>query len=124
MGVTFTGGCLCGRVAFTAAGPALNPHTCSCSKCQKHSGGLTVAWVEFPKGAVEWVGVPSSYRSSDYSCRAFCADCGSTLGALDDDGVVALVTGVFDDPGAEALRPLAHSFADRQPGWLVIDGDV
>jgi hypothetical protein len=61
--------------------------------------------------------MPAVYRSSDYSSRSFCPKCGSTLGAVDDEPVIALVTGSFDAPDAEELRPVAHSFEDACPGW-------
>ena len=91
--------------------------------CQRHTGALTVAWVEFPADNIEWVGpggAPSSFRSSKKSSRAFCPVCGSTLGAIDDDPVVALVTGVFDDLSDEALRPTKHSFAKQRPKWWTV----
>jgi len=116
----FEGGCLCGHIRFRATGPAEAPHTCSCRMCQRHTGALTVAWVEFPRNAVAWTGpggAPATYRSSEASSRAFCPKCGSTIGAIDDDPVVAIVTGVMDDPSLEALRPLGHSFAARRPDW-------
>ena len=53
---TYEGGCLCGNIRFRATGPADWPHTCSCKMCQRHSGALTVAWVEFPRDRVEWTG--------------------------------------------------------------------
>lgn len=117
---TYDGGCLCGAIRFSARAPAASPHTCSCSMCQRHSGALTLAWVEFPADAVSWTGpggVPATWRSSDVSSRAFCPACGSTLGAIDDDPVIALALGVFDTPGADALRPVAHSYTDGQPDW-------
>ena len=124
---TYEGGCLCGHVRFTAVGPALKPHTCSCRQCQRHSGALTVSWVEFPSEAVTWSGEggrPSTFRSSDYSSRAFCAQCGSTLGAIDDQPVIALVLGVFDKPNAKALAPTAHSFRSARPRWWHVQVDV
>lgn len=39
----YQGGGLCGQVRFEAQGPAANPHTCSCTLCQRHSGALTLA---------------------------------------------------------------------------------
>ncbi|MEM9550444.1 MAG: GFA family protein, partial [Pseudomonadota bacterium] len=118
MAEVFHGGCLCGWIRFEARGPALNPHTCSCTMCQRHSGAHTVNWVEFPKDAVTWTGeggAPETYRSSKISSRAFCAVCGSTIGAIDDDPVVALVTGVFDDPNHPQLVPQGHSFVAKRP---------
>ncbi len=116
----YTGGCLCGAIRFEADGPPDFPHTCSCTMCQRHSGALTVAWVEFPKDKVRWtgpLGPPSLWRSSDKSSRAFCPTCGSTLGAVDDASVIALVTGVFDKPDTAALKPRSHSYRPRRPKW-------
>jgi hypothetical protein len=88
--------------------------------CQRHSGALTTCWVEFPATAVEWIGPggrPALFRSSPGSSRAFCATCGSSLGAVDDAPVVALLTGVFDKPHLTALKPLSHSYRSRRPVW-------
>ncbi|BAQ74160.1 S-(hydroxymethyl)glutathione synthase [Pseudomonas sp. Os17] len=117
----YRGGCLCGQIRFEARGPAANPHTCSCKLCQRHSGALTLAWVEFPSTQVTWTGpagAPATFRSSDYSSRAFCRACGSSLGAIDDQPTIALLLGCFDDNRAPALMPTHHSFSDRWPdGW-------
>ncbi len=83
-----TGGCLCGSIRFETRAVPRNAHTCSCEICQRHSGATSLTWVEFNADDVLWTGpggTPSTYRSSDYSSRAFCAACGSTLGAIDDD---------------------------------------
>jgi len=121
---TYEGGCLCGYIRFKANGIPQNPHTCSCKFCQHHSGALTVAWVEFPKDSVQWTGdggEPSKYRSSDFSSRTFCPKCGSSLGAIDDEPVVALVLGSFDSTNQQALMPMSHSFISRQPNWWHVD---
>lgn len=120
----YTGGCLCGAVRFEAAGPAGNPHMCSCRFCQRHSGALTVAWVEFDADRVKWVGeggAPANYRSSEASSRAYCRSCGSSLGAIDDAPVVALLLGAFDEPGADELMPTGHSFIDGRPRWWHVE---
>jgi hypothetical protein len=116
----FSGGCLCGQVRFEARGPAGNPHHCSCKMCQRHSGALTATWVEFPRERVTWIGpggAPSTFRSSEASSRAFCAVCGSSLGALDDAPTVALLLGSFDQNHSTALMPTYHSFEDQRPRW-------
>lgn len=124
----YTGGCLCRRIRFEVSGVPGKPHTCSCKMCQRHSGALTVAWVEFPKGDVCWTGpggAPSTYRSSDFSSRSFCPACGSTLGAVDDGPVVALVLGSFDKPNAKDLKPVSHSYRGLRPKWwhVCVDRD-
>ncbi len=121
---THTGGCLCGHIRFSAEGPAGKPHTCSCTMCQHHSGAPALAWVEFPRDKVKWTGpggAPSTWRSSDFSSRAFCSKCGSTLGAIDDAPTVGLVTGVFDKPNARDLIPQSHSFKGARPKWWHIE---
>jgi len=122
----YEGGCLCGNIRFTAQPPAEFPHTCSCTMCQRHSGALTVAWVEFPADNVAWTGpggAPATWRSSEKSSRAFCPVCGSTIGAIDDDPVIALVLGAFDKPGAVALRPTSHSYVSKRPKWWKVSTD-
>lgn len=123
---TYTGGCLCGDIRFEAVGPAEFPHTCSCTMCQRHSGALTVAWVEFPRDSVRWTGPggePALWRSSDKSSRAFCPVCGSTIGAVDDAPVIALVLGIFDKPGLVSLRPTSHSYRSKRPKWWHVSTD-
>ncbi|WP_208539348.1 GFA family protein [Algihabitans albus] len=116
----YAGGCLCGAIRFEAEGPVERPHTCSCKMCQRHAGALTAAWVEFPEAAVRWVGpggAPSLYRSSDASSRAFCPTCGSSLGAIDDAPVVALLLGVFDSNTRKELMPRADAYRGGRPRW-------
>nr|WP_276539222.1 GFA family protein [Chromobacterium alkanivorans] len=125
MGVAVTtkhyqGGCLCGWIRFRAAAPADNPHACSCKNCQRHTGALSAVWLEFPRDRVEWTGpggAPAVYRSSAYSSRAFCARCGSSVGAIDDAPTIALLLGGLDDCHPPELAPAAHAFADGKPAW-------
>jgi hypothetical protein len=116
----YEGGCLCGNIRFTAAGPALKPHTCSCKLCQRHSGALTLLWAEFPSTSVQWTGpggIPATWRSSEWSSRAFCPICGSTIGAIDDKPVVALAVGAFDANNRAELAPVSHSYIGKLPKW-------
>lgn len=117
----YEGGCLCGHIRFAAEGPPHNPHTCSCKMCQRHSGALTLHWVEFPADKLHWTGPggrPSTWRSSDCSSRSFCPRCGSTLGAVDDKPVVALLLGSFDSNNRRELAPQRESHAGRRPAWM------
>jgi hypothetical protein len=117
---TYLGGCLCGGIRFEAIGPVEKPHSCSCKMCQRHSGALTTCWVEFPAASVIWngpLGEPSVYRSSDLSCRAFCPECGSSIGAIDDAPVVALLLGALDAPNRNELMPLFESYKSARPKW-------
>jgi hypothetical protein len=126
MAKTYEGGCLCGNIRFKATGPALKPHTCSCKMCQRHSGALTLTWVEFPENSVTWNGPggkPSVYKSSKWSNRAFCSKCGSSLGAIDNAPTVALILGVFDSANRKELAPTVHSYVGGRPKWWHVDID-
>ncbi len=114
------GGCLCGHIRFRTTGEPGFPHTCSCRMCQRHTGTLTATWVEFPSDSVSWTGpggAPAVYRSSERSSRAFCPRCGSSLGAVDEAPVIALLTGCFDRPQLRALKPASHSWRSARPRW-------
>lgn len=116
----YEGGCLCGQIRFRAEGSPDAPHTCSCKMCQRHSGALTVSWVEFPRDRIIWTGeggTPATWRSSERSSRAFCPNCGSTIGAIDDAPVIALVLGAFDAPNRKELAPEGHSYVSTRPKW-------
>jgi hypothetical protein len=121
---TYSGGCLCGRIRFEATGPAERPHTCSCKMCQRHTGALTAAWVEFRRESVRWTGpggAPALYRSSDASSRAFCPVCGGSIGAVDDAPTIALLLGAFDRQSSRELAPAYHSFKAGRPKWWHVD---
>ena len=123
-GLRYMGGCLCGAIRFEATAAPANPHTCSCFMCRRHTGALSAAWVEFASDAVAWTGpggAPATYRSSEWSSRAFCPACGSSIGANDDAPVVALLVGAFDAPDAAELMPTAHSFGDGAPAWWHVE---
>ncbi len=120
----YHGGCLCGAIRFEASALPEKPHTCSCKMCQRHTGALTTAWVEFPKDSIKWVGSggkPALYRSSTGSSRAFCPVCGSSLGAVDDQPVIALLLGVFDSAGRKEFTPTYHSFRTGRPKWWHVE---
>jgi hypothetical protein len=121
---TYKGGCLCGYIRFEAKGVPGKPHTCSCKMCQRHTGSLTASWVEFAKDEIRWTGPggqPSTFRSSDYSSRAFCPQCGSSLGAIDDAPVVALLIGTFDKNAGLELMPTYHSYRGGRPKWWHVE---
>jgi hypothetical protein len=123
---TYEGSCLCGHVRFAVTGVPGTPHTCSCTLCQRHSGALTLAWVEFPRDNVRWIGpggAPTTWRSSDWSSRAFCSRCGSTLGAVDDAPTIALAVGAFDARHRREFAPTAHSYLSKRPRWWHVQSD-
>ncbi|MFK0264736.1 GFA family protein [Streptomyces angustmyceticus] len=51
-----SGGCLCRRIRFTVTGSPDSPQTCSCTHCQRLSGGPMMSWVSFPLDGLVWTG--------------------------------------------------------------------
>lgn len=115
----YKGGCLCKKTTFTARGAPINPHLCSCTMCQKSSGALTVAWVEFPLTTFQWTGEnkPGFYQSSEKTQRCFCQKCGGLLGTLNDGYPnVCITIASLDNP--ELIRPdKQHSYKESAPCW-------
>jgi hypothetical protein len=105
-----TGGCQCGAVRFRA-GRLGRSAICHCRMCQKAFGNVFAPLVTAYD--VEWTrGTPKYFRSSNVLQRSFCGDCGTPLGCLDDDGMLELAVGAFDDP-AVAAPSVQFNMRDR-----------
>ena len=116
------GGCLCGRVRFRVAAPAIDTGYCHCRMCQKNSGAPVVAWATFPAAHFAWTAeAPATYQSSPDARRQFCRHCGSYMIFLSDrfPGEVSVNTASFDDP--EAFPPDMHIFVSTRISWRHLD---
>ncbi|AOP49064.1 GFA family protein [Streptomyces lydicus] len=115
-----SGGCLCRRIRFTVTGTPDCPHTCSCTHCQRLSGGPMMSWVSFPLSGLTWTGdggEPAWHYTWPDSRRGFCPDCGSQLCALDAGaGSIAITFSALDD--ASGLVPVNQSFRKDAVTWL------
>lgn len=105
-----TGGCLCGRVRFEAAGQPYRVGLCHCLDCRKHHGALFHASAIFPAEAVTITGDPRSYRD-----RFFCPDCGSPVFGRSGDEVEVNL-GSLDEP--DRFRPTYELWTIRREAWL------
>ena len=119
--VVLTGGCLCGRVRYRAAGPP-EVHWCHCSMCRRATGSAAavLAWVE--AAGLDWTGEarPAERRSSPLARRGFCAACGTPMtlayDAGPEAGKVALHAGTLDEP--ERWPPRHHYGVEGRLGWM------
>lgn len=116
-----TGGCLCGRIRFTAQGPAVFPHTCECGHCQKLGGTPVMWWVGFK--TITWIGEggePTWYETFPGEAkRGFCPTCGSRVAAIDSDiPEIGINVTALDDTSGEDLVPIHASFHDNAVRWL------
>lgn len=118
---TFSGGCLCGAVRYTALGPALFSVVCHCRDCQRASGtgGVPVLGVARPGFHVQ--GPTRASRVTGGSglpaVRHFCGECGSLLFGTPESApdMVTLYVGSLDD--ASGFQPTDALFAGQRPAW-------
>lgn len=115
----FTGGCLCGAVRYRAWASPVRGVICHCAMCRRHSGAPALAFVHFPADAFEWTdGAPAWYASSPFAQRAFCAQCGSTLGMREDvlHDRVQVCVGSLDTPAR--VRIDDHVWTRSRVSWF------
>ena len=120
-GETRTGGCLCGAVRITVAGPMRPVVACHCGQCRRTTGNYAAA-TSAPRPAVEVSGDVTWYRSSDRAQRGFCGVCGSNV-LWDGPGAdLSIMAGALDGPTGLTLA--GHIFCAERGDWYDIpDGE-
>ncbi len=116
---TVGGGCMCGRVRYSAQIADDDAYLCHCRMCQRASGNVSLAMVGIEQSRVRWSQEPDWYRSSAIAERPFCASCGTSLGFRYVDGTsrMDLTVAAFDDPSR--FRPTAHFGTENlHEAWL------
>src|SRR5215207_4817366 len=73
------GGCLCGKMRFTASPKDKDVGACHCSMCRRWSAGPFMVRDCGTSVAVEDTTHLGAYRSSESAERAFCKQCGTPL---------------------------------------------
>ncbi|WP_428248186.1 GFA family protein [Ferrovibrio sp.] len=121
---TLSGGCLCGRVRYSIAGPPRMVSHCHCGLCRRVSGAAFVTWLTARRDTVSLSGNLVWYASSERGRRGFCPHCGSHVvsSSTDYDRYYDITAGSLDHP--EAIRPQRHVFAHYQIGWLQLADDL
>ena len=107
---SYSGGCLCGAVRFTARGAPLRVGICHCLDCRKFHGALFHASAIFGEEAVEVAGPVERYEG-----RAFCRRCGSSVYSQSEDEM-EMNLGSLDAP--DQLRPSYELWTIRRESWL------
>lgn len=119
--MSYSGGCLCGRVRYEARGDAANLCFCHCQSCRRAAGAPTVPWATFAADNFAIVqGQLAEYRSSPSVTRGFCANCGTSLTYRHEarGGEVDVTLASLDDQGA--LAPQMHIWVEDKPSWVII----
>jgi len=119
-----TGGCMCGKVRYTARIDDHDAYLCHCRMCQRSSGNVSLAMKGLKVADVRWEGEPDHYQSSPFARRGFCAKCGTSMTFEFTDGSsrnMDLIVGTFDDPSQ--FTPKHHFGAESMHrAWLNTEG--
>ena len=107
---TVKGGCLCGKVRFSAEGEPDRVGICHCLNCRKHHGAVFYAAAVYSHEAVTVAGDTASYEG-----RHFCPACGSSVFAVSGDEI-ELHLGALDDP--DQFQPGYELWTERRASWL------
>jgi hypothetical protein len=121
------GGCLCGKVRYSADAEPAFVGVCHCKNCQKGTGTAFAIVVAFPTPALNVQGSLQTFTgrgdSGKATYRQFCPECGSTL--LDEaemmPNVTMIMAGTLDDPSW--VKPGMEIFCDSAQPWVELGGD-
>jgi hypothetical protein len=118
-----TGGCMCGKVRYTARIDNHDAYFCHCRMCQRSSGNISLAMKNVKQADVRWGREPDYYQSSAIARRGFCSSCGTSLTFeyLEGTDKMDLLVGTFNDPSA--FVPTSHFGAESMHrAWLNTEG--
>jgi hypothetical protein len=122
------GGCLCGKVRYSATGDPAFVGVCHCTDCQKFTGSAFHVVVGVPKSALSIHGELATYTkigdTGKSMYRTFCPHCGSSVmdeaDALPD--IVMLGAGTLDD--SSWVKPGMQIYCDSAQPWVHLGGDM
>ena len=126
--MAITGGCLCGRVRYSASTDPIVTRVCWCRDCQHLAAGSATVNVVFLTEAVTISGPLHDYESIADSGirmrRQFCEHCGTpvTSAAEARPHLIILRAGTLDDP--EIANPSMAIWTDSAPSWACIDPEM
>jgi hypothetical protein len=109
MSENLQGTCYCGAVAIEASGAPEAMGYCHCGACRAYSGGPVNAFTLWKEGDVKVTRGEEAlarFKSSDFSVRRYCTQCGSHV-MVDhaDIGMVDLPAGILP---ALKFEPAVH----------------
>ena len=122
------GGCLCGKVRYSATGEPAFVGVCHCTDCQKFTGSAFAIVIGVPKPALKVAGTLATYSKTGDTGktveRRFCPACGSSIAdeasALPD--IVMLGAGSLDD--SSWVKPSMEIFCDSAQPWVQLRGEM
>ena len=122
------GGCLCGKVRYSAEGEPAFVAVCHCTDCQKFTGSAFGVVVGVPKPALSIQGKVTTYSKNGDTGRSisrqFCPECGSSIAEEVDavPGVVMIASGTLDD--TSWVKPGTEIYCDSAQSWVKLGGEM
>lgn len=123
MSDVLSGGCQCGAVRFQTSHSNRDAYFCHCRMCQRAVGNVAAAFWNVTKKSVTWSGAErTTYMSSPFGRRGFCATCGTPLSFdYPDSDKLDLTVGALDTP--EVVQLTSHfGIESRLHGWTAGEG--
>jgi hypothetical protein len=123
-----TGGCLCGKVRYSADAEPVFTGVCHCRNCQKQAGTAFSIVVAIPKPALSIEGALKTYADQGDSGKAvsrrFCPECGSPIISEVEvmPGVAIIKAGTLDD--TSWLKPTMEIYCDSAQPWVELGGGM
>lgn len=120
--ITQQGGCLCGAIRYQLIASPFAADYCHCRQCQKSTGSVLGAWMDFNIDEISWLmGAVTEYHSSEFVRRGFCHQCGSQISFRDTryPNYITLSIVSLDEPNT--VQPTYHIHTDSQLKWLSLN---
>lgn len=120
-----TGSCFCGAIAAEMRGEPFWVCYDHDDDCRRAVGGPLNVWIGYRPAQVRFTrGTPKSFSKTKGVARTFCADCGTSIGYVDQGlpDEVHLTVGFMDVP--ENFRPLAHAYVRMRLPWIELADDL
>ena len=122
------GGCLCGKVRYSANAEPTFIGVCHCRDCQKYGGSAFSVVVALPKDALSVEGKVSTFSkpgdSGQATMRSFCPECGSPI--VEEvavmPGTVMIGAGTLDD--ASWVKPKMQIYCSSAQPWVDLAGEM
>jgi hypothetical protein len=121
------GGCLCGKVRYSAEAEPVFVGLCHCKDCQKESGTAFNVVVGIPRPELSLQGELKTFDARGDSGmtvhRRFCPECGSMILSEPDafQGVAIIRVGTLDD--TSLVQPTMEIYCDSAQPWVKLEGD-
>jgi len=121
------GGCLCGKVRYSADTEPAFIGVCHCTDCQHFTGSAFATVMGLPAPALAITGTLKTFTKSGDTGksihRRFCPECGSSVVDEADalPGVVMVNVGTLDD--RSWVKPQSEVYCDSAQPWVQLGGE-